>query len=174
VVGELVFRPRIPLAMASGYYKDPERTGERFRDGIFHTGDLGRVDEDGLLHFASRTTERIRRRGENIGAPEVESVALRHEAVVEAAAYAVPAELGDDEVKLDVVLRAPVEAAALHEWLARNLPRYMVPRYLEIRDGFPKTPSLRVEKYKLQAQPLDRPEVFVAADASSGAADAQL
>jgi crotonobetaine/carnitine-CoA ligase len=63
-------------------------------------------------------------------------------------------------VKLDVVLRQPVPLAELHAWLADNLPRYMVPRYLEIRESFPKTPSERVQKYRLREDPLDRPEVF--------------
>ena len=48
----------------------------------------------------------------------------------------------------------------LHGWLCDNLPRYMVPRYLEIRESFPKTPSERVEKYRLKLQPIDRPGVF--------------
>jgi crotonobetaine/carnitine-CoA ligase len=48
----------------------------------------------------------------------------------------------------------------LHAWLTENLPRFMVPRYLEVRASFPKTPSERIEKYKLTADPVDRPEVF--------------
>jgi crotonobetaine/carnitine-CoA ligase len=159
-VGELVFRPRIPHAMVSEYFHDPEQTMTAFRNLMFHTGDLATYDEDGLLHYRSRKQERIRRRGENISAPELEWVVLTHELVVEAAAYGVPSELGEEEVKLDVVLREPAAADELHAWLAANLPRYMVPRYLEIRSSFPKTPSERVEKYKLKQEPLDRPEVF--------------
>jgi crotonobetaine/carnitine-CoA ligase len=48
----------------------------------------------------------------------------------------------------------------MHAWLTQNLPRFMVPRYLEVRESFPKTPSERIEKYKLTADPVDRPEVF--------------
>jgi crotonobetaine/carnitine-CoA ligase len=164
-VGELVFRPLLPHAMTSGYYKDPERTLERFRNLMFHTGDLGYVDESGLLHFRSRVADRIRRRGENIAAAELEWVVLRHACVVEAAAYGVPDELGDEEVKLDVVLGDAVGAAELHGWLAENVPRYMIPRYLELRDALPKTPSGRVEKYKLKREALDRPAVFDALSA---------
>jgi len=166
-VGELVFRPRLPHAMVREYYKDAEKTVESFRNLVFHTGDLGTYDEEGLLHYRGRKQERIRRRGENIAAPEVEWVALKHELVVEAAAYGVPSEVGEEDVKLDVVLSSPIEASELYAWLERNLPAYMVPRYLEIRDSFPKTPSERVEKYKLRDQPLDRPEVFVAPSASA-------
>ncbi len=159
-VGELVFRPRLHHAMVKEYYKDPEKTAEATTNLMFHTGDLGYYDEAGLLHYRSRKQERIRRRGENVSAPELEWVVLRHEAVVEAAAYGVPSELGEEDVKLDVVLSSQTTVEVLHGWLSDNLPRYMVPRYLEIRESFPKTPSERVEKYKLKLEPVDRPEVF--------------
>lgn len=159
-VGELVFRPRIPHALVSEYYRDPERTLEAFRNLLFHTGDLATYDEQGLLHYRSRTQDRIRRRGENVSAPELEWVALTHASVVEAAAYGIPSDLGEEDVKLDLVLREPVPVDELHAWLCENAPRYMVPRYLEIRDVFPKTPSERIEKYRLKAEPVGRPQVF--------------
>jgi crotonobetaine/carnitine-CoA ligase len=166
-VGELVFRPLIPHAMVREYYKDDDKTVEAFRNLMFHTGDMATYDEQGLIHYRGRKQERIRRRGENIAAPEVEYVALTHPLVHDAAAYGVPAEIGEEEVKLDVVLTEPIAIAELHAWLAQNLPRYMVPRYLEICESFPKTPSERVEKYKLKDQPLDRPEVFDAERAAT-------
>lgn len=159
-MGEIVFRPRLPHSMARGYYKDPERTVDAFRNFMFHTGDIGYYDGEGRLHYRGRKQERIRRRGENIAAAELEWVALRHPHVVECAAYGVPSELGEEEVKLDVVLAEPLGALDLHVWLVANVPKYMVPRYLEIRDSFPKTPSERVEKYRLKNLPLDREEVF--------------
>ena len=159
-VGELVFRPRLHHAMVKEYYKDPEKTTEATRNLMFHTGDLGFYDEHGFLHYRSRKQERIRRRGENVSAPELEWVVLRHESVVEAAAYGVPSELGEEDVKLDVVCSSVVTVEVLHGWLTENLPRYMVPRYLEIRESFPKTPSERVEKYKLKQEAVDRPGVF--------------
>ena len=159
-IGEIVFRPRLPHAMAREYYRDPEQTVEAFRNFMFHTGDLGSYDGDGLLHYKSRKQERIRVKGENISAPELEWVALRHSQVVEAAAYAVPSPLGEDEVKLDVIVSDELTPADLHGWLSANVPRYMVPRYLEFRDWFPKTPSERIQKFKLREDPLDRAEVF--------------
>lgn len=159
-LGELVFQPRLPHSMVREYFKDPERTLEANRNLMFHTGDLGYYDEQGILHYRSRKQERIRRRGENIAAPELEWVALKHELVVECAAYGVPSELGEEDVKLDVVLSEPREPADVHAWLAANLPRYMIPRYLEVRHELPKTPSQKIQKYMLQADALDRPEVF--------------
>ena len=106
VPGELVYRPAMPDAMARGYYKDPEATAKAFRNFMFHTGDVGFVDEEGRVHFSGRSQDRIRRRGENISAAELEFIAAAHEEVVECAAYGVPGELGEHEVKLDVYPRA--------------------------------------------------------------------
>jgi crotonobetaine/carnitine-CoA ligase len=160
VQGEIVFRPRLPHAMVSGYYGEPAATVHAFRNFAFHTGDIGVYDEDGTLHYRGRKQEHIRRRGENVSAPELEHVALTHNAVLEAAAYGVPSEFGEHDIKLDVVLTTEIELTALHDWLRDNLPKYMVPRYLERRDSFPKTPSERVEKYRLVELSLDRPEVL--------------
>ena len=158
--GELVFRPRLPYAMVSGYYRDPAATAYAFRNFLFHTGDLGTYDADGTLHYRGRKQEHIRRRGENISALELEQVALGHPAVLEAAAYGVPSELGEHDIKLDVVLTGELALADLHTWLTGHLPRYMVPRYLQRQASFPKTPSERVEKYRLVATPFDRAQVF--------------
>ena len=159
-VGELVLRCLIPYAMFSGYYEDPEATNEAFRNLWFHTGDAASYEPDGMLRFRGRLRDRIRRRGELVTAAEVEMVALLHEAVREAACYGVAAELGEEDVKLDVVLAHPIPVEEFHAWLTENLPRFMIPRYIEYREDFPKTPSLRIEKYKLKDLALDRPEVF--------------
>ena len=116
-VGELVFRPCLPHAMVSEYYKDPERTLEAFRNLMFHTGDLACYDDEGILHFRSRKQDRIRRRGENVSAAELEWVVMKHEDVLDAAAYGVASPLGEEDVKLDVVLREQVPLEELHGWL---------------------------------------------------------
>ncbi len=158
--GELVVRSLIPRGMFDGYYRRPDVTAEAFRNFAFHTGDLTSYDQDGLLHFHGRMQERIRRRGENISASEVEYVVLRHPDVLEAAVYGVPSPLGEQDVKLDVVGRENLDLESLVAWLRDNLPRYMVPRYIERRDAFPKTPSERIRKHMLIEQSLDRPEVL--------------
>ncbi len=159
-VGELVYRSRLPHGMARGYYKEPEATANAFRNFMFHTGDLGCVDEEGRVHYRGRRQDRIRRRGENISADELEFVALSHPDVLEAAAFAVPDELGEHEVKLDVVLRDDaLTLAQLHGWLLEHLPRYMVPRYLQRREQMPKTPTQKIEKFKLAAEGCEGPGV---------------
>jgi crotonobetaine/carnitine-CoA ligase len=163
-VGEFVFRPRIPYATVSGYYGDPEATVHAFRNFAFHTGDHGYYDEEGRLHYRGRKQDRMRVKGENVSAAELEAIAGGHDAVLEAAAYGLPSEFGEEEIKLDVVLRADVAPAELRAWLADRLPTFAVPRWIEIVDDFPKTPSERIEKWKLKERPLDRPEVFDGGD----------
>jgi len=159
--GEIVIRPREPYTMMSGYYKMPDATLAAFRNLWFHTGDLGWMDEDGFLYFVGRKKEAIRRRGENISAFEVERIVNQHPAVLESAAIAAPSELGEDEVKIVVVLKEGERLSPedLIRFCERRMAYFMVPRYVEYREALPKTPTQRVEKYKLR-QEGHRPETW--------------
>lgn len=150
--GEIVVRPKVPYVMMSGYYKMPEKTLEAFRNLWFHTGDYARKDEEGYFYFVDRKKDAIRRRGENISSFEVEKVINSHPKVLESAAFAVPAELGEDEVKASVVLK-PGETLTPEELIHfcnERMAYFAVPRYLEFVSGLPKTPTNRVEKYRLR------------------------
>jgi crotonobetaine/carnitine-CoA ligase len=152
--GEIVMRPREPYTMMTGYYKLPEDTLLAFRNLWFHTGDLGYMDEEGFLYFVGRKKEAIRRRGENISAFEVERIVNQHPAVLESAAIAVASELSEDDVKIVVVLKKgePLRAEELLQFCESRMAYFMVPRFVEFRDDLPKTPTQRIEKYKLQAE----------------------
>ena len=159
-IGQLVFRPRITDAMARGYYKAPEATVTAFANNMFHTGDLASTDESGRIYYKGRMNDRIRRMGENVSAAELEETAAGHPDVIEAAAYAVPGEFGEDEIKLDVIVRtSTLTPAELHAWLVERLPRFMIPRYFELCADLPKTPSGKIEKHKLSIRGTVRPEV---------------
>jgi crotonobetaine/carnitine-CoA ligase len=160
-VGEIVMRTREPYTMMSGYYNMPTETLEAFRNLWFHTGDMGYMDYDGFLYFVGRKKEAIRRRGENISAFEVEKIANQHPSVLESAAIAVPSELSEDDVKLVVVLRdgEDLAPADLLRFCEKRMAYYMVPRYVEFRRSLPKTPTQRVEKYKLQVEG-NKPETW--------------
>jgi crotonobetaine/carnitine-CoA ligase len=81
----------------------------------------------------------------------------------------VPGEFGEHEVKLDIVSADPdLDPREYHAWLSEKLPRFMVPRYLELRDELPKSPSEKVQKHKLMQADLDRPEVLVFEPARRG------
>jgi crotonobetaine/carnitine-CoA ligase len=146
--GELLLRNP---AIMTGYLDDPEGTALVLRDGWLHTGDLVRSDEDGWLYFVARQKEVIRRRGENISPVEVEDVLLSHEAVLDAAAIAVPSDLSEDDVKAFIVLRPgfAATAAELHVWCAKNLASFKVPRYIEFIDALPFTPTGRIARHQL-------------------------
>lgn len=156
VPGEIVVRPRLPSSMLTGYFRDPAATADAFRNLWFHTGDLGTIDDEGYLFYVGRKKDMIRRRGENISAFEVEREVLRFPGVAQAAAFGVPSELGEEDVKIDVVSHAgaDVDPHALADFLADRLAPFMRPRYVQIRSELPLTPSGRVEKYRLRAEPL--------------------
>ncbi len=71
----------------------------------FHTGDLGKLDDDQNLTYVDRVKDSLRRRGENVSSVEVESTVMRHPAVLEAAAVGIPSELGEDDILVVITLR---------------------------------------------------------------------
>ena len=151
-IGEIVFRPREPFVMMSEYYNMPEKTLEAFRNLWFHTGDLGKKDKDGYFYFVDRKKDALRRRGENISSFEVERAVNTHPSVLESAAVAVPSEVGEDEVKICVVLRpgAALTPEELIRYCNDRMPYFAVPRFVEFMESLPKTPTERVEKYRLK------------------------
>jgi crotonobetaine/carnitine-CoA ligase len=157
-IGELVVRTAEPWTLCLGYHGRPDRTAEAWRNGWFHTGDAFRCDGDGNYFFVDRFKDSIRRRGENISSFEVEALVNAHPDVVESAAIAVPSEWGEDEVKVVVVAdpASGLTPESLTEFLIATMPRFMVPRYLELVDALPKTEAtLRVKKHELRVDPLN-------------------
>ncbi len=154
--GEIVMRTMVPNAIFLGYYKDPDRTVESMRNGWFHTGDRGYVDEDGYFYFLDRMKDCIRRRGENISSFEIEKIINSHPKVLESAAIGVPSELGEEEVKVFVVRRegAALPPEEIIAWCDERMANFMVPRYVEFIDAFPKTATERTQKYELRNRPM--------------------
>jgi crotonobetaine/carnitine-CoA ligase len=150
--GEIQIRPNLPGIMPLEYWQRPDATREAFRNLWFHTGDRARADEDGFLYYVDRIKDCIRRRGENISSWELERVVSEYEDVVEAAAYGVPSELGEDEVMIAVVVRPErsLDVEALLDHCEQRLARFAVPRYVRIVDELPKTPTQRVQKFVLR------------------------
>jgi long-chain acyl-CoA synthetase len=140
-----------PHRMAA-YFRDPAQTAQALRDGWFHTGDLGWVDADGWLYFVDRKRDVIRRGGENVSSVLIEKTLREHPRVVEAAVIGIPDPVLGQEIKAFVVTRAPVTAEELRAFAAERLARFQVPRLWEFRDSLPKTPTQRVEKYKLREE----------------------
>jgi crotonobetaine/carnitine-CoA ligase len=138
-----------------GYHEMPAETAEVIVDGWLRTGDLVTRNADGTFTFVARKKEVIRRRGENLAPGEVEDALVAHPDIDEAAVIAVPADLGEDEVKAFVLVRAgaTLDTDGVVELLHERLARFKVPRYLEVLDELPRTPTGRVAKHQL---PTDR------------------
>jgi len=151
-VGEIVVRPKLPYLTASGYIGMPEKTVQAWRNLWLHSGDNGRVDEDGWYYFEDRKGDYMRRRGENISSFEVETLVGKHPLVSEVAAVAYPAETGEDEVRIFVIAREgnSLSAEELFIHCGKTMPYFMVPRYIDVVAEFPRTPTAKVEKYKLR------------------------
>jgi crotonobetaine/carnitine-CoA ligase len=151
-VGEICIRTDRPHMMFDGYWNNPEATVETFRYLWHHTGDNGRFDEDGFLYFADRKKDSLRRRGENVSSIELEQAIMKHPAVAQAAAHAVPSELTEDDIKVCLVL-APGVSPTIHElfdFFKSCLPYYAVPRYVEFLDALPANVNGRVQKFVLR------------------------
>lgn len=149
--GELVCRPKLPSIMMQGYLNKAEETLRMTRDLWFHCGDYVRRDADGYFYFSGRKKERIRRRGENISGFEIERIVGMHPDIAEVAAIAYPAEVGEDDIRCVIIKRAgaTLTAAELMDWLQPRMPYFMLPRYIEFVEDLPRTPSAKIEKYKL-------------------------
>ncbi len=157
--GEIVVRTRDPRAITPGYFRNPEATARALRGGALHTGDLGSFDADGNLFFHGRMTDSVRVKGENVSAWEVEHVAAQHPSVEDCAMIGVPAEIGEQDIKLFVMPKSgrSVDLADLSIWLGERLAPYQNPRYLAAVDAFERTPSQRIMKHLL---PPDRDGCF--------------
>ncbi|WP_246312223.1 class I adenylate-forming enzyme family protein [Pseudaquabacterium terrae] len=150
-VGEL--QVRTPT-MFLGYLNDPEQTSASFQDGWFRTGDLVRRDADGYHYFVARQKDIIRRGGENISGAELDRVVESHPLVAQAAAIAVPSELGEDEVLIAVVAApgAQLSLEDLAAWCRARLAPLKQPRYVVFVDTLPQTPTQRVAKHLLRQE----------------------
>ncbi len=147
--GELVVKT--PIVM-KGYFRDEAQTQAAFRDGWFLTGDLAYIDGDNYFWFVARKKDIIRKRGENISGAELDRVIGNHPAVLEAAAIAVPSDLGEDDILVAVILQAGKTASAndIADWCRQHLAAIKVPRYVVFVDALPHTPTNRIAKFKMR------------------------
>lgn len=151
-VGEITVRPRHPWIIMQGYLGMPEQTVKAWRNLRFHSGDAGYLDADGHLYFVDRLGDRIRRKAENISSYDIEYAAATYPGVLECAAVGVPASHSEDEVKLYLRCsdNSAVDLRDLFTHLVANLPHSMVPRYIELVDELPRTPTDKIRKQALR------------------------
>ena len=149
VEGEIVHRS--PHATA-GYWNDPEKTAEAFRNGWFHSGDLGVMDEDGYTTVVDRKKDVIKTGGENVASREVEEVVYQHPAVAEVAVFGIPHPRWIEAVAAVVVLREgqTVDPDELVRFCRERLAGYKTPRYVAVAEGLPKNASGKILKRELR------------------------
>jgi len=131
-----------------GYWNMQKETDETIRDGWLHTGDLGRMDEDGYIFIVDRKKDMIISGGENISSKEVEDVLYTHPAVLYAAVIGVPDKKWGEAVKALLVLKHGMNATKeeIIEYCKKNLAGYKKPRSVEFRDSLPMTGSDKIQK----------------------------
>jgi crotonobetaine/carnitine-CoA ligase len=152
--GEIVLRPKRPHTMFEGYWGRPDATVTASRNWWYHTGDVGRIDQDGYLFFVDRKADYLRRRGENISSFEVERILMAQGALADVAVHAVPSDLTEDDLKVTATVKegASITEEALFRWCIDELPYFALPRYIEFRAELPRSPVGRVLKRELRAE----------------------
>ena len=150
--GEIVIRPKRPHVRFEGYWGRPEATVETSRNWWYHTGDIGRIDEEDFLFFVDRKADYLRRRGENISSFEVERILMSHGALADVTVHAVFSELTEDDLKITATVKegASVTEEELFRWCINELPYFALPRYIEFREELPRSPVGRVLKRDLR------------------------
>ena len=149
-VGELLVRgPNV----VQGYWNKPQATAETFVQGWLHTGDVARIDDDGLLYIVDRKKDMINRGGENVYSIEVENALAGAPGVGEAAVVAVPDEMMGEKVGAIIVPGAPgqldIEAVVAH--CRTRLADFKVPQYISVReDPLPRNPGGKLLKAQLR------------------------
>jgi acyl-CoA synthetase (AMP-forming)/AMP-acid ligase II len=138
-IGEIAIRGK---CMMKGYWKNPELTAQAVRNGWYHTGDMGYIDEDGYLFLVDRKADMIVTGGENVYPKEVEDVLYQHPAVAMAAVVSAPDEKWGERVQAAVVLK-PEKKATEAELIAHckeRLAGYKCPKAVKFWDQLPTTP----------------------------------
>jgi acyl-CoA synthetase (AMP-forming)/AMP-acid ligase II len=152
--GEIVYRG--PHVM-SGYWNDPAATTAAFAHGWFHSGDLGHLDEEGVVWFTDRVKDMVKTGGENVSSVEVERVLLASPGIVEAAVIGVPDDRWGEAVTAVVVPAEPgadpaALAGRLLDHCRQHLAGFQVPKRIEVRTGLPKTATGKIQKHELRSQ----------------------
>jgi long-chain acyl-CoA synthetase len=147
-LGEIVLRGENIL---KGYFKNPEATANAFRDGWFHTGDVGYCDKEGFFYIVDRKSDMIIRGGENIYPREIDEVLYQHPAVAAAVTIGVPDELYGEEVAAFVVLKdgMKVSEEELISHCQKELADYKCPKSVRIVKDIPKGPTGKLLKREL-------------------------
>jgi acyl-CoA synthetase (AMP-forming)/AMP-acid ligase II len=148
-VGEIIGRSE---AMMIGYWQMPEETAKKLRNGWLHTGDLGRLDEDGYVYIVERKNDLIISGGVNVYPREIEEILYQHPAVSEASVVGLPDEHWGEIVKAVIVLKAGATATEdeIKEFCGKRLAGYKKPKSVEFWKELPKSPQGKILKKEIR------------------------
>jgi acyl-CoA synthetase (AMP-forming)/AMP-acid ligase II len=149
-IGEVLLKgPNI----VDGYWQDSAATNTTFRDGWCHTGDLGRIDEEGFLYIVDRKKDMIIRGGENIYCVEIENVLESHTGVFEAAVVGTADKVFGEQVMAFVVLNQGTNLTVdeIHDYCDDHLADFKVPKYIEFIDQLPRNLAGKIDKRVLKS-----------------------
>lgn len=155
-IGEIVVKS---IGNMKGYYKMPEETKAVLdENGYYHTGDLGKLDEDGNLHFVGRKKELIIRGGFNIYPQEIEEVLKKHPKVSDAAVIGIPDKLLGEVVYAVIQLKQGVQCTEeeIKSYVGNHVAKYKIPSGVIFVKDFPVTASGKIQKVKLKERVLNR------------------
>ena len=143
-----------PNGLVKEYYRDPEKTAETFRNGLYHTGDVAYKDEDGYYWYVSRIDDVIKSSGYRIGPFEIENVIMELPYVLECGVSAAPDEVRGQVVKASIVLTKGTEASEdlkkeIQDYVKSHTAPYKYPRIVVFRDSLPKTTSGKIQRNQL-------------------------
>ncbi|MFH1692274.1 MAG: AMP-binding protein [Candidatus Omnitrophota bacterium] len=150
-VGEIVMKSWVVM---EGYYRDPELTGEVIKDGWFHTGDLGKKDEEGMFYIAGRKRDVCKVGGQLVFPSEIEEVVHKHPGVKEVAVVGVADRLRGEAVCAFVVLKDGQQASEqdLKQFCRQHLAHFKLPASFVFMKDLPKTRTNKVDKAVLKQQ----------------------
>ncbi len=151
--GELVRRN--PAQMI-GYYKAPEKTAEVIKNGWLYSGDFVKMDEKGYLYFVDRKKFIVRRSGENIASWEIEDVIKSHPKVQDVAVIPVQDPKRGEEIKAFILAKEELKPEEIIEYMAGKVAYFKIPRYIELVQTLPYTPTGRVKKWELKEKEKER------------------
>jgi len=150
--GMIVVKEKVPYSMFLGYYNQTDKTEEAFEGSWFKTGDRGYKDEEGYFYFVDRLKDCIQRGADIISSLEIEEVVNSHPKVLASAAVAIPSEVGENDIKIYVVLKRNEELnpETLIAFCEEQMASFMVPRYVEYVKELPRTHFETIRKSVLR------------------------
>ena len=152
-LGEIAIKgPNVML----GYWNRPQETAKAIKNGWFHTGDLGRMDEQGYFYVVDRLKDMINMSGFKVYPTEVEQVIYQHPAVGEVAIYGAPHPVKGEIVKANIVLKnihQPIPPTQIKEFCSQRMANYKIPQEINFVDTLPKNSTGKILKRVLRQEP---------------------